>query len=139
MSKQYDALVIGSGTAGQTAAYELNRNGLAVGMVEHSQRPGGTCALRGCQAKKWFYEGVETVARSRHLSCIGITSPALASWLELRNAKNRFTARVPEDTINGLKKAGIDFIRGRAHFRPSPAPFGPWGSYRIFGLSWGKS
>ena len=116
MSKQYDALVIGSGTAGQTAAYELNRNGLTVGMVEHSQRPGGTCALRGCQAKKWFYEGVATVARSRHLSGIGITSPALASWLELRNAKNRFTARVPDDTINGLKKAGIDFIRGRARF-----------------------
>jgi glutathione reductase (NADPH) len=116
MSKQYDALVIGSGTAGQTAAHELNRNGLTVGMVEHSQRPGGTCALRGCQAKKWFYEGVETVARSRHLSGIGITSPALASWLELRNAKNRFTARVPDNTINGLKKAGIDFIRGRAHF-----------------------
>jgi hypothetical protein len=53
MPKQYDALVIGSGTAGQSAAYELNRNGLTVAMVEHSQRPGGTCALSGCQAKKW--------------------------------------------------------------------------------------
>ena len=114
MSKQYDALVIGSGTAGQTAAYELNRNGLTVGMVEHSQRPGGTCALSGCQAKKWFYEGVETVARSRHLHGIGITSPALASWYDLRDAKNRFTASVPDNTVNGLKQAGIDLIRGRA-------------------------
>ena len=116
MSTQYDALVIGSGTAGQTAAYELNRNGLKVGVIEHSQRPGGTCALRGCQAKKWFYEGTETVARSRHLSGIGITSPALAGWRELRDAKNRFTARVPDKTVNGLKKAGIEFIRGRARF-----------------------
>ena len=116
MSNQYDALVVGSGTAGQTAAYELNRNGLTVGMVEHSQRPGGTCALSGCQAKKWFYEGVETVARSRHLSGIGITSAAVASWLELRDAKNRFTARVPDNTVNGLKQAGIDWIRGRARF-----------------------
>jgi len=116
MSKQYDALVIGSGTAGQTAAYELNRQGLTVGLVEHSRQPGGTCALSGCQAKKWFYEGVETVARSRHLSGIGITSPALASWVELRDAKNRFTKRVPDKTVNGLKKAGIDFIKGRARF-----------------------
>ena len=116
MSKQYDALVIGSGTAGQTAAYELNRNGLSVGMVEHSQQPGGTCALSGCQAKKWFYEGVETVARSRHLSGIGITSAAVASWLELRDAKNRFTSRVPDNTVNGLKQAGIDLIWGRARF-----------------------
>jgi glutathione reductase (NADPH) len=116
MPKQYDALVIGSGTAGQSAAYELNRNGLTVAMVEHSQRPGGTCALSGCQAKKWFFEGVETVARSRHLSGIGITSTAAANWLELREAKNRFTSRVPDNTVNGLKQAGIDWIGGRARF-----------------------
>ena len=102
MFSQYDALVIGSGTAGQTAAHELNRNGLRVGMVEHSDRPGGTCALRGCQAKKWFYEAAETVARSRHLSGLGITTPASADWLDLRDAKNRFTDRVPANTVNGM-------------------------------------
>ena len=116
MPKQYDALVIGSGTAGQTAAYELNRSGLTVAVVEHRRRPGGTCALSGCQAKKWFYEGVETVARSRHLSGIGIASAAVASWLDLRDAKNRFTSRVPDNTVDGLKAAGIDLIRGRARF-----------------------
>ena len=116
MSKQYDVLVIGSGTAGITAAYELTQNGLKVGVVEHSKRPGGTCALSGCQAKKWFYEGVETVARSRHLSGIGITSAAVASWLDLRDAKNRFTTRVPDNTVNGLKQAGIDLIWGHARF-----------------------
>lgn len=114
MTKTYDALVIGSGTAGQTAAFELKRSGLNVGLVEHSRRPGGTCALSGCQAKKWFYEGTETVARSRHLERIGITSPATGSWTQLRDAKNRFTADVPSDTVNRLKDADIDFIIGRA-------------------------
>ena len=116
MVKAYDAVVIGSGTAGQTAAYELNRNGLTVGLVEHSHQPGGTCALSGCQAKKWFYEGTETVARSRHMTGIGITSPAFGSWTQLRDAKNQFTDRVPSNTINGLRQAGIDFIMGRARF-----------------------
>ena len=116
MSKRYDALVIGSGTAGQTAAYELNRNGLTVGLVEHSDRPGGTCALSGCQAKKWFYEGTEVVARSRHLMGIGIASTATADWSALREAKNRFTGSVPSNTVKGLEKAGIDLIRGRARF-----------------------
>ena len=83
MAKTYDVLVIGTGTAGQTAAYALNEKGLTVAMVEHSDRPGGTCALSGCQAKKWFYEGAETVARSRHLEKIGIVSPAVASWPQL--------------------------------------------------------
>jgi glutathione reductase (NADPH) len=116
MIKEYDAMVIGTGTAGQTAAYDLKKHGLKVGIVEHSDRPGGTCALSGCQAKKWFYEASETVARSRHLSGIGIESPASASWSALRDAKNKFTARVPSNTLDGLKKAGIDFIPGRARF-----------------------
>ena len=116
MANTYDVLVVGSGTAGQTAAYALNDSGLKVGVVECSDRPGGTCALSGCQAKKWFYEGAETVARSHHLAGIGITAPAVASWPQLREAKNRFTGRVPGTTVDGLKKAGIDFIRGRARF-----------------------
>ena len=116
MSKLYDVLVIGSGTAGQTAAYELAGNNLKVGLVEHSERPGGTCALSGCQAKKWFYEGVETVARSRHLSGIGICSPAIAGWKKLRDAKNRFTEKVPSNTVRQLDKAGIDYFKGKARF-----------------------
>ena len=35
MPERYDALVVGSGTAGQTAAYHLNDEGLKVGLVEH--------------------------------------------------------------------------------------------------------
>jgi glutathione reductase (NADPH) len=42
MTKQeYDAMVIGSGTAGQTAAHELRSGGLTVAVVEHRDRPGG--------------------------------------------------------------------------------------------------
>ena len=116
MSKFYDVVVIGSGTAGQSAAYDLNRNGLQVALVEHSQRPGGTCALRGCQAKKWFYEGAESVARSRDLAGIGISREAAGNWRQLRDAKNRFTQEVPANTVAGLKEAGIDYIEGRARF-----------------------
>ena len=42
---EYDVVVIGSGTAGQTAAYELNGKGLSVAVVEKSTKAGGTCAL----------------------------------------------------------------------------------------------
>jgi glutathione reductase (NADPH) len=116
VTSTYDVLIIGSGTAGQTAAFELNRRGLTVGLVEHSHQPGGTCALSGCQAKKWFYEGAETVARSRHLSGIGMDAPAVPKWSQLRDAKNAFTTHVPSDTVNRLKNAGIDYIPGRARF-----------------------
>ena len=42
---EYDVVVIGTGTAGQTAAYELNARGLKVAVVEKSDNPGGICAL----------------------------------------------------------------------------------------------
>lgn len=87
MTDTYDVLVIGSGTAGQTAAHELAGSGLTVALVEHRDRPGGTCALRGCQAKKWFYEGTEAVARSRHLTGLGISNAASGDWRALRDEK----------------------------------------------------
>ena len=55
----YDVIVIGSGTGGQTAAYDLADAGLNVALVDNSGHPGGICALAGCQAKKWFYETAE--------------------------------------------------------------------------------
>ena len=36
---EYDVVVIGTGTAGQTAAYELNARGLKVAVVEKSDKP----------------------------------------------------------------------------------------------------
>ena len=113
---EFDVLVVGSGTGGQTAAFELSNAGLKVAVSEKSDRPGGTCALRGCQAKKWFYEAVETVARSRHLKGKGIMNPAAAKWSEILAQKNDFTSQVPENTIKAFRDAGIRFMPGRASF-----------------------
>lgn len=113
---EFDVLVVGSGTGGQTAAFELSDAGLKVAVCEKSDRPGGTCALRGCQPKKWFYEAAETVARSRHLKGKGIVDPAVATWSEIRAQKNQFTSHVPERTMEAFRDAGIRFMPGRASF-----------------------
>ena len=69
--EMYDVVVVGSGTSGQTAAFQLKKKGLNVAVIEKADRPGGICALAGCQPKKWFYEAtsrktdeipVETIA-----------------------------------------------------------------------------
>ncbi|MBT8439011.1 MAG: NAD(P)/FAD-dependent oxidoreductase [Gammaproteobacteria bacterium] len=114
--REYDVIIIGSGTAGQTAAFELRSHGLQVAVVEQSKTPGGTCALAGCQAKKWFYEGMETAARAHHLLHKGVISPPAMDWQAFLNEKNRFTSGVPKGTLNGFKKAGIDVIEGSAKF-----------------------
>ena len=112
----YDAVVIGTGTAGQTAAYELKASGLTVAVVEKSTTAGGTCALAGCQAKKWFYEAAEIAAKASHLKGKGIVSVPQIAWADVLKEKNKFTNDVPGSTLSGLKKAGIKVIAGTGRF-----------------------
>ena len=112
----FDVIVIGTGTAGQTAAFDLAAEGLRVAIAENSSAPGGVCALRGCQAKKWFYETMEVVARSRHLTGKGIIEPPRFSWEQIQREKTRFTSKIPENTVSGLKGSDITYLRGQAQF-----------------------
>ena len=51
MRKQFDLIVIGTGTAASTVASHCRSAGWQVAIID--SRPfGGTCALRGCDPKK---------------------------------------------------------------------------------------
>lgn len=113
---ELDVLIIGAGTAGQTAAMDLVVEGYQVAVVEKSTTPGGVCALHGCQAKKYLYEVAELVARSRHLKLLGVTSPPQVNWTEIVAAKNNFTSEIPANTIKTLKGNGIEYLEGGAVF-----------------------
>ena len=112
----YDVVIGGSGTRGQTAAFDLNENGLKVAVVEKSDCPGGTCALAGCQPKKWFYEAAEAIAKSRHMEGKGIVAAPEGNWNQVLEQKHRFISRILEGTIQKLQKAGIDLMAGTATF-----------------------
>jgi glutathione reductase (NADPH) len=112
----YDVIVVGSGTSGQTAAFDLNEKGVKVAVVEKSDRPGGTCALAGCQPKKWFYEAAEAIAKARHLEGRGIVAAPEGNWAQVLEQKQQFTDSIPGGTIENLQKAGIDFLAGTATF-----------------------
>ncbi|MGB3224019.1 MAG: NAD(P)/FAD-dependent oxidoreductase [Desulforhopalus sp.] len=114
--KELDVLIIGAGTAGQTAAFDLVAEGYSIAVVDNSGEPGGICALHGCQAKKWFYELTEVAARCRHLQGIGITNLPSVSWQQVLEAKNGFTSEIPEATVANLKGNGIEYIEGKAAF-----------------------
>ena len=112
----YDVVVVGSGTSGQTAAFQLKEKGLNVVVIEKADRPGGICALAGCQPKKWFYEATEAVARARHLEGKGIVSAPEGNWAQVLEQKQQFTSGIPEGTIKNLQEAGINFVAGEAAF-----------------------
>ncbi len=78
--------------------------------------PGGVCALRGCQAKKYFYEVAELVARSHHLLGKGIATAPIADWHQILAEKNSFTKEVPKIRLIISKEMASHILRERQLF-----------------------
>jgi glutathione reductase (NADPH) len=115
MHHNFDVLVIGTGTAGYTLAMACSKGGRRVAIVDN-QPYGGTCAMRGCQPKKYLVDAAEVARLSRQMSEIGIHPAAQIDWPALMHSKSAFTDAVPERTERGLRKAGIELFNGTARF-----------------------
>lgn len=113
--KQFDVIILGTGSGGSAVAYKCAKAGKKVAIVDY--RPyGGTCALRGCDPKKVLVGITEALSLSIRLRSKGIATPATVSWKDLMQFKKSFTEPVPPKSEAGFKKAGIDTYHGRACF-----------------------
>lgn len=76
---RFDTVVIGSGTSAYYCVDALNTAGQNVAVVD--KRPYGvTCALQGCQPKKYLVANAEAVAMASHLVGNGIVSAPSSDW-----------------------------------------------------------
>ena len=115
MQRTVDILVIGTGTAGYTLAMACRKAGRQVAIVDN--RPyGGTCAIRGCQPKKYLVEATQVVQLSQQMAKIGIKPAAAIDWPALMRSKTAFTSAVPGRTERVFQKAGIELLYGTARF-----------------------
>jgi glutathione reductase (NADPH) len=116
MTKKFDLVVIGTGTAASTVAYRCRSAGWRVAVVD--SRPfGGTCALRGCDPKKVLVGGAEVVDWVRRMKGNGIRAEQLQiDWQALMRFKRSFTEPVPKNQEEGFAKDGIVAFHGRARF-----------------------
>src|SRR2546422_6720363 len=90
----YDLIVIGTGTAAQTASARVRTAGRSVAVIDH--RPfGGTCALRGCDPKKVLVSGAEAIDLPRRMHKRGAAGELRIDWKELIAFKRTFTDLVP--------------------------------------------
>ncbi len=111
----YDAIVIGTGVAGRTAAPELAEAGLRVALVD-SREFGGTCALRGCEPKKTLYTAAETVERARSGRDRGVVGEVGLDWSAAVAFKDSLIAGLPARIEDSERVAGIETLHGVARF-----------------------
>ena len=116
MLRKFDLVVIGTGAAASTVAYECRSAGWEVAIID--SRPfGGTCALRGCDPKKVLVGVAEIIDSNERMAGRGVDSTnAKIDWPTLMRFKRTFTESVPENKEKGFSSAGIAAFHGRAHF-----------------------
>jgi glutathione reductase (NADPH) len=115
--EKLDVCIIGTGTAGETAAGELlkQNEGLRIGIAD--ERPyGGTCALRGCQPKKFLVVPAHAALEARALTERGFRSAPQLDWAVMQESLHNFTDAVPASTRDNLERQGIVCFSGRCEF-----------------------
>ncbi|MEO6783473.1 MAG: NAD(P)/FAD-dependent oxidoreductase [Bradyrhizobium sp.] len=116
MTKQYDLVAIGTGTAAVVAASQFRSAGWRVAVIDHLPF-GGTCALRGCDPKKVLVGAAEPIDHARRMRGKGIAGDPAIAWRELVNFKRTFTDPVAARKEAHFANAGIDAYHGHAKFR----------------------
>lgn len=116
MTKKFDLVAIGTGSAAAAAASRCRAAGWQVAIVD--SRPfGGTCALRGCDPKKVLVGAAEVIDWTRRMKGNGVQpGQARIDWPALMRFKRTFTQPMPKLREKGFAKAGIAAFHGWARF-----------------------
>jgi glutathione reductase (NADPH) len=113
---KFDLVVIGSGSAGTTAALACRERGWSVAVAD--ERPfGGTCALRGCDPKKVLVAAARVIDNAQRLAEMGVLDrPPKLQWRQLMKFKRSFTDPVPRERERIYEEAGIVALHRHARF-----------------------
>ena len=115
MTKAYDLVIIGTGTAAMVASQRTAAAGWKVAVIDF--RPfGGTCALRGCDPKKMLIGGATAIDHVRRMKGKGPEGQVRLNWPELIAFKRSFTDPVPAKNEHRYAEKGIETFHGHARF-----------------------
>ncbi len=113
--KDYEFIVVGAGSAGQSVALAAAQAGNSVAIIE-GRAYGGTCPLRGCDPKLVLHAAAETMYRVERLTGKGFTNLPGFQWSDLMSWKRSFTEPVPESSRIKMQRNGIHVYDDYASF-----------------------
>src|SRR5437588_17008 len=114
---QYDAIIIGSGQAGNPLAAALGRAGWKTALIERAFI-GGTCINYGCTPTKTMFNSARVAYLARRAADFGVHSGDVrVEMKEVRERKQRVVEEFRDSGLKGIKKTeNLDLLTGDAHF-----------------------
>lgn len=117
-TEKFDAIIIGSGQAGNPLAFALAAAGERVAIIE-SSKLGGTCLNTGCTPTKTYVASARAAWAVSHAAKLGIR--ASIDKVDLKAIRKR-KDKIVNESRSGLEKAlttnqKITLIRGKAMFK----------------------
>ena len=111
----HDALVIGAGSAGLTAAGGLAMFGLNVALIERAEM-GGECLNTGCVPSKALLAAAHHAQAVRDAARFGIEASApRTDFARVRaHVRAAITTLEPEDSVERFEGMGVEVIQGEA-------------------------
>jgi pyruvate/2-oxoglutarate dehydrogenase complex dihydrolipoamide dehydrogenase (E3) component len=100
MTKQFDAIIIGTGQAGPSLANRLAAAGMKVAIVERKLF-GGTCVNTGCIPTKTMVASAYAAQLARRAADFGVTIDGGVS-VDMKRVKER------KDAISGKSRVGVE-------------------------------
>ena len=115
--KGYDALIIGSGQAGNPLARALAGTGLRTALVE-KEHVGGTCINEGCTPTKTMVASARVAYLARRAADYGVnTGPVTVDMSVVRRRKRDIVNNFRDGNQRRLETTeGVDLIFGTARF-----------------------
>jgi pyruvate/2-oxoglutarate dehydrogenase complex dihydrolipoamide dehydrogenase (E3) component len=115
--EKFDAIIIGSGQAGNPLAKRLSREGKRVAIVEMAH-VGGTCINNGCTPTKTLVSAAKTIVQARKASNFGFTiNNDIPDYKLIKQRKNEVVSYYREELEKWLlEDANITVFRGKGRF-----------------------
>jgi pyruvate/2-oxoglutarate dehydrogenase complex dihydrolipoamide dehydrogenase (E3) component len=113
----YDAVILGGGSAGYAAARTAASAGLKTAIIEGGEEVGGLCILRGCMPTKALLYAAEVLHLAGHAGLWGVRTGKVGFDFERVMArKNALIKDFADYRRHQLAGGKFKFIRDRARF-----------------------